>query len=104
MKVVLSRAAAREFALAADWYEERTENQGIRFAEAVEAVLASLPRAPRRPLRGFEDIGMQVVAFPKKWPYRVFCVERGDVLTVVAIAHNRREPGYWLPRLDEGQV
>lgn len=100
MKVALSRSAAHELADAADWYEVRTEGQGVRFAEAVDAVLASLLRVKRRPLRGFDELGVYVVSFPKRWPYRIFFVERAEQITVIAIAHNRRAPGYWLAGME----
>ena len=101
MRVELTLSASRELAASAAWYEERTENQGVRFAMAVDGVLASLPTANHRRLAGFEDLGVLFVAFPKRWPYRVLFVARGDLLAVFAIAHNRRAPGYWLNRLDE---
>lgn len=34
----------------------------------------------------------------RHFPYTVFYEIRGDILTVLAVAHQRRRPGYWRER------
>ncbi len=33
------------------------------------------------------------------FPYNIVYVIRGDVVFIIAIAHHRRQPGYWRTRL-----
>jgi hypothetical protein len=36
----------------------------------------------------------------KRWPYRIFAIERDDMIIVLAFAHDRRRPGDWLHRVE----
>ena len=36
----------------------------------------------------------------KQFPYKIIYIVEDDQIQVVAIAHDRRRPGYWLKRLD----
>lgn len=94
--------ADHELVEAARWYEGEKAGLGDDFLdaanEAVEAILAwplSAPAFPgwcREPVVRSKRI--------KRFPYRVlYFVSEDHVLTVVAYAHNRRKPGYWMPRL-----
>jgi hypothetical protein len=80
------------------WYEERQEGVGRRFALSVAAKVKALPIIKLRPLRGYGDCDAMFVNVGGPWPYRIIVVERGSFIRVVAFAHDRREPGYWLPR------
>jgi plasmid stabilization system protein ParE len=42
-------------------------------------------------------IGARRIAL-KRFPYGIIFVERGERVRVLAIAHDRREPGYWRQR------
>jgi hypothetical protein len=33
-----------------------------------------------------------------QFPYKLVCRVQGEVLTVLAVAHQSREPGYWVGR------
>lgn len=35
----------------------------------------------------------------KRFPYHVFYLEAPEELRILAVAHDRREPGYWTIRL-----
>ncbi len=88
-----------EFMEAVRWYEEKQEGVGRRFAQDLDNLFESLPSYRMRPLRGFKRYGASFVEVGKPWPYRLIVIERGTSLWVVALAHNRRQPGYWLPRV-----
>ncbi|MFL6199120.1 MAG: type II toxin-antitoxin system RelE/ParE family toxin [Thermoanaerobaculia bacterium] len=82
-------------------YEERRAGLGEELLVAVDTALARIamlpgsgapvPQVPpelrirRMPVQGF--------------PYRVVYLETPEAIRVVAFAHIRRRPGYWLPRL-----
>jgi toxin ParE1/3/4 len=86
---------------AIEWYEARQEGLGRRFSADLDSLVEVLPSCRLRPLQGFKALGVSSVRFAKPWPYRLVVIERGPTLWVVALAHDKRAPGYWLPRLEE---
>jgi hypothetical protein len=76
--VRVARDARIEAAEAARWYEEQQE---------------------RTPLRDFARLGVRALAMRG----RVFFIDRGERV-VIAFAHDRRGPGYWLSRLSDDET
>ncbi|MCB9713119.1 MAG: type II toxin-antitoxin system RelE/ParE family toxin [Myxococcales bacterium] len=83
------------------WHErERTGYGAVLFEEVTRRVeqAARLPRSGS-PLMGFEaryDVRKYVV---RRFRYVVITALVDGVLTVIAVAHTSREPGYWRARL-----
>ena len=96
--VRLTPAALEELREAADWYEDQRAGLGDDFVDAVAEAAASVAEWPgigsRIEVRGrgFRRIG--VAGFPYHLPYRV----SDEVVEVLAVAHDRRRPGYWVDR------
>ena len=93
--------ADAEYRLAGRYYEERLEHLGIEFFDAVDATIdhiLELPRAgtlvPRMPA----DLPIRRRAVTR-FPYHVVYLETGTDIRILAIAHDRRKPGYWRGRL-----
>lgn len=94
-------AARREFDAAHDWYAERSVLAAEGFALEVERVARAIAEAPElgRVVRVRRD-GSAIRARPcRSYPYLVAWCTRGDVRVILAVAHTRRRPGYWLYRL-----
>ena len=90
-------AARQDLVDAAQWYLEDggpavAEQLGSAVERAVQ-LLAQMPQIGTAynsgPLRTWP---------PKRYPYTVVYRVQGDVLTVMAVAHQSREPGYWVGR------
>jgi len=85
---------------AAVWYDERVSGLGERFLSEAEAAFA---RIDETPLTGSPWIQRRLPdgvrrMFLRSFPYAaVYIVE--PRLIVVAVAHSRRRPGYWVKRL-----
>ena len=92
-----------ELAEAVLWYEARRQGLGSEFLDEVEAILplvASSPRSFPR-LQGVNATLEIRRALLARFPYAlVFLVqqEQEDV-RVLAVAHAKRRPGYWLSRV-----
>ncbi len=101
MKVLLSRDARREIREAHDRYEEERSGLGARFQAELEEVLALAAVAPLAgsPVGASGLRRMLLDDFPYDVVYRV----TGDGLRVVAVAHQKRRPGYWHARRDKGE-
>jgi plasmid stabilization system protein ParE len=93
--------AEEEFREAAVWYEHDYPGRGDRFREATRAVLQRIRAAPRSfPFwRRRKDVRACVVP---RFPFTIFFVAEPAGVTVYAVAHDKRRPGYWRKRLPSG--
>jgi plasmid stabilization system protein ParE len=90
--VLFLRLAKADFDTAFDWYAERSHNVAIRFDDAIRDALERIAREPER----FAMIdGIHRQGRVKRFPFRIVFRHDGDHLIVVAVAHHRRQSGYW---------
>jgi toxin ParE1/3/4 len=93
--------AKQELAAAAAWYEERRAGLGLELVAEVDAVFAAIARSPSRfPLdpRVAPELGVRRAA-ARRFPYSIAFIEFAEVVRVLAVAHEKRRPGYWVGRL-----
>ena len=103
--VRILEAAAVEAAEAAAWYEMRRKGLGAEFRAEFkvaldrlrEAILRGTPWPGRLGERGVKRLLMQ------RFPFSVVFVATAEGVTVLALAHHRRKPGYWRDRLGPGK-
>jgi len=92
--------AAEELAAAVGWYEDEVPGLGTALLEEVEGVLDGLRRGTSVTLAVAEVDEPAVRRIPlSRFPYSVVHLEHGEEVRVVAIAHHKRQPGYWTDRL-----
>jgi plasmid stabilization system protein ParE len=93
--------AKEELAAAVAWYESRREGLGREFIVEIDVVFAAIARTPARfPLYPRVSVKLGVRrAIAGRFPYAIAFMDTGSVIRVVAIAHQRRRPGYWQGRL-----
>ena len=88
-------AAREEVREARLWYEERSPLSAVAFAQEVGAAVSRIAEAPTRfPVA--EQGTRRVVLH--RFPYNVFYRVRSEEIIVVAVAHQKRRPGYWSGR------
>jgi toxin ParE1/3/4 len=95
--VVLTGAAQLEIHAAARWYSDRQPGLGEEFIAEVGKTLDALTEEAQRypfwkPERPFQK------ALVHRFPYVVFFVEEDRRVLILAVAHSRRKPGYWIRR------
>jgi toxin ParE1/3/4 len=93
--------AAEELEAAAAWYETRRSGLGLDLVLEVRRVLDRIAAHPAAaPLARDEarQFGVRLCTL-RRFPYSIAYVELEAELRVIAVAHHRREPGYWRPRL-----
>jgi toxin ParE1/3/4 len=95
--VTFHRLAAQEFRQARSFYARRSRRAALRFIQAIDSALQQIADDPERwPLYGDRHRWVKT----RKFPYLLFYRPTGkDQLTVVAVAHSSRRPGYWRRRL-----
>ena len=94
--VRVHRLAAQEFRKARSRYAGSSRTTALRFVQAENRVLEQVADDPERwPL--YDDRHRWVKV--RKFPYLLICRSMSkDELTVVAVAHTSRRPGYWRRR------
>lgn len=96
MRLEFHPAARDEFVAAATYYNAAVPGLGDRFLLAVRRATDLLLRHPGAgTVRRGNARRVLVTGFPYDVVYQI----REDVMEVLAVAHQRRRPGYWRNRL-----
>ena len=91
--------AELELAEAADYYEARVAGLGVEFISEVERVLALLEELPNIGER-LDDRHYRIAV--RRFPHGVIFRRDNSSTLIMAIAHRRRRPNYWMPRVQDG--
>jgi plasmid stabilization system protein ParE len=78
------------------YYEERRVGLGARYHSATMLAITSACQTPLR-FRVVRPPDIRKVSL-RGFPYSVIYREADSVVQVLAVAHHRREPGYWARR------
>lgn len=93
--------ASAELGEAALWYENKRAGLGGEFLEAVDDAFEFIDRFPAAgtPVSDL-PLDLPVRRVPvRRFPFHVVYLElTDDVIRVLAFAHDRQSPGYWLSR------
>lgn len=93
--------ARTEFMADVEWYDARDLSVGERFENAVRSAVIDAVKSPES-WPHWPDWHREPVVRSRGvsgFPYRVVYFVRGELLTVVAVAHEKRRPGYWRDRV-----
>ena len=90
--------AAAEVERERQWYLERSPKAMAVFLREVDGALFSIVEAPRRWPEYLAGTRRYVLP---TFPFSIIYFEDGSDVLIVAVAHERRRPGYWRGRLPE---
>jgi len=98
--VTIGAGAEVEMAEASRWYDEQRLGLGLDFLRAIERTLVGIEAVPRTGslVPGVADTEIRRVRV-RRFPYHVIYLELPDRVQVLAIAHHRRHPRYWIGRV-----
>jgi toxin ParE1/3/4 len=99
--VHLHLEARAEFRSATLWYEERRNRLGDEFVAAVDAAFGRISEAPKLFPRwpGTEQAPAVIRKAPvERFPYVIAFEQHEQYVVVLAVAHQKRRPLYWLTR------
>ena len=91
-RLKLSSRALRETGEAQEWYELQSSGLGDEFIAAIELQLKRLEQAP---LLYAEVIPNVRRALLPRFPYGLFYTVRGDLVHVLAVLRDVRNPSFW---------
>ena len=78
--------------LARDWYAEQSPFAARGFLLALESALEAVVASPEgAPIKAHE---CRHYVFPSRYPFTLV-YRRGESIEIVAVAHQKRKPGYW---------
>lgn len=99
--VSLSPEAVQELSEAVSWYETRQPGLAIRFLQEIDQAqqaIQSRPQSFPRLANMAVDLAIRRALLPR-FPYALVFFELPTEIRVLAIAHAKRHPDYWLNRL-----
>ena len=97
--VIFHRLADRELAEAIQFYDDRSPGLGSRFRDHVWGAVNFLRRFPLAAPVLDDGVRKYVV---RKFPYNLLYSVEDDYIFILAVAHHKRRPGYWIDRLHDG--
>ena len=100
--VRLSSEAVDELAEAAAWYGECQPGLELEFLAEIEQVLPLIGTSPESFPRLLDlptDLVIRRALLPR-FPYAVVFIDLATEIRVLAVAHAKRRPGYWLNRVE----
>lgn len=104
MKVVrLSPEAIDELVEAAQWYQARRPGLESEFLAEVDRVLPLIASSPKAFPRLHDlpaDLEIRRALLPR-FPYELIFMDLGEHIRILAAAHAKRRPGYWLDRVGD---
>jgi len=87
--------AIKEARAAREWYSARNAETAEAFTAELDTAIHMIDEAPRRWPRYLGETRRYLL---RRFPFFVVFREANDRIEVLAIAHARRQPGYWLRR------
>jgi len=88
-------SATAELEASADWYAERSLSAVRGFAWAADAALHKIAEQPNR----FPRIDQKHRSCNLgKFPFQIIFYQERNRIIIIAIAHAKRRPGYWIGR------
>ncbi|MEM7357034.1 MAG: type II toxin-antitoxin system RelE/ParE family toxin [Acidobacteriota bacterium] len=93
--------AVEEIEQAAEWYEERRPGLARRFLGEIERAQLKVAERPASYPRIDAPSPDLVIrrALLSRFPYALVFLDRDEEVRILAVAHTKQRPGYWLNRL-----
>jgi toxin ParE1/3/4 len=95
--LTIHAGAQAEVQTAIAYYDSQREELGLEFQIELERVFEKIQAMPQSAL-AVDQRGTRKRLL-KRFPYTVYYVEFDDSIWIVAVAHQKRRPGYWNDRL-----
>jgi len=97
----LLREAEQELELARKWYDEQRYGLGLVFFDAFEVAVQYAQDFPGAGAALSDPMFVSSVRrFPLRgFPFHIVTTVEDDGLVVIAVAHAKRKPEYWLERV-----
>jgi plasmid stabilization system protein ParE len=95
MRVRLHPEARSELRDARNWYFERSPISAIALAHTIDNAISRITEAPHT--FSLADHGTRKFIL-QRFPFNIFYRTAETEIVIVAVAHQKRRPGYWSSR------
>ncbi|HME34095.1 MAG TPA: type II toxin-antitoxin system RelE/ParE family toxin [Candidatus Sulfotelmatobacter sp.] len=85
-----------EFTAADDWYLSRSLDASAEFLSDVYEALVTISKAPQHWPKYLHGTRRFVL---HRFPFAIIYLDDSGVVTIIAVAHSKRKPGYWKHRV-----
>jgi plasmid stabilization system protein ParE len=96
MRVRLHPEARAELRDARKWYYERSPLSATAFAHAIDNAVSRIRESPNSFVSADHDTRKFVL---RRFPFNLFYRPDEAEIVIVAVAHQKRRPGYWSSRV-----
>jgi hypothetical protein len=96
MKIRLLKIAQQELDEAVEWYNQQVVGLGLEFLDEFDDSVKLVAAFPEISGKILDDIRRFLI---NRFPYGIIYGIDGDFIVIIAIAHLRRKPNYWIDRL-----
>jgi plasmid stabilization system protein ParE len=90
--------ADEEFREAIRYYQKEAQGVGLKFLEEVRRGVTFITENPFAAVAVGSGIRRKVL---NHFPYSLLYAVESELVVIVAVAHQKRRPGYWRSRLKE---
>lgn len=93
--------ALAELGAAQDWYEAEMPGLGLELQDAIEEAIDRIKATPEA-APAWPDIDAPVTvrrALIRRFPFALAYFVHAGTVSIIAVAHTSRKPGYWRHRL-----
>jgi plasmid stabilization system protein ParE len=97
-RVRIEPEAEADLQSAAEWYEAQEPGLGLSLLGVAATTTERIAAGDHGTPTPHTSSGARRLGIPK-FPLWIVFIEGGDEVVIVAYAHERRRPGYWLGRL-----
>lgn len=88
--------AREDFREAILWYRARSAIASMEFRRTVSRAIRNVAQAPGRWPKYLHGTRRFVI---HRFPFSVVYLDDPDLVTIIAVAHSKRKPGYWKHRV-----
>jgi len=78
------------------WYRSRSPSVAAEFRVTVSDVIRHIVKAPERWPKYLHGTRRFVL---HRFPFSIVYLDDPDAVSIVAVAHSKRKPGYWKTRI-----
>jgi toxin ParE2 len=99
MNIRFLTMAETEVDEAVSWYQEKSQDESLKFLDELDRIV--------RLVAGYPLIGVEIEPEIRsfvfsRFPYSLIYGTEENALVVIAIAHQARQPRYWIERFTSG--
>lgn len=96
MKIRFLTIAEIEIDEAVSWYQKQSDDQDLKFLDELARAIGVITAYPLIAAEIEQDIR---IFFLARFPYSVIYGIDSDGIVIIALAHQSREPRYWIDRV-----